>query len=30
MYRLTDGRIAERWAVNDHLTMLRQLGTFTT
>ena len=26
MYRLTDGRIAERWAVNDLLTMLVQLG----
>jgi predicted ester cyclase len=26
MYRLTGGRIAERWAVRDDLTMLRQLG----
>jgi predicted ester cyclase len=26
MYRLADGRIAERWAVNDHLGMLLQLG----
>jgi predicted ester cyclase len=26
MYRFTDGRIAERWAVRDDLTMLRQLG----
>ncbi len=26
MYRVTDGRIAERWAVNDLLTMLVQLG----
>lgn len=26
MYRLTDGRIVERWAVNDHLAMLLQLG----
>ena len=26
IYRLTDGRIAERWAVRDDLTMLRQLG----
>lgn len=26
MYRVSDGRIAERWAVNDHLAMLLQLG----
>ena len=26
MYRFEDGRIAERWAVRDDLTMLRQLG----
>ena len=26
MYRLADGRIVERWAVNDHLTWLLQLG----
>lgn len=26
MYRLVDGRIAERWAVRDDLGMLRQLG----
>jgi predicted ester cyclase len=26
MYRVTDGRIAERWAVNDLLAMLVQLG----
>jgi predicted ester cyclase len=26
MYRLTEGRIAERWAVRDDLTMMRQLG----
>lgn len=26
MYRLRDGRIAERWAVRDDLGMLRQLG----
>jgi predicted ester cyclase len=26
MYRLTGGRIAERWAVRDDLTMRRQLG----
>jgi predicted ester cyclase len=26
IYRLADGRIAERWAVRDDLTMLRQLG----
>lgn len=25
MYRVTDGRITERWAVNDHLAMLLQL-----
>lgn len=26
MYRLRDGKIAERWAVRDDLGMLRQLG----
>lgn len=26
IYRLADGRIAERWAVRDDLGMLRQLG----
>ena len=26
MFRLSGGRIAERWAVRDDLTMLRQLG----
>lgn len=26
LYRLDTGRIAERWAVRDDLTMLRQLG----
>jgi predicted ester cyclase len=26
MYRLIDGRIAERWAVRDDLGMMRQLG----
>ena len=26
MYRFEGGRIAERWAVRDDLTMLRQLG----
>lgn len=26
LYRIQDGRIAERWAVRDDLTMLRQLG----
>jgi predicted ester cyclase len=26
IYRLVDGRITERWAVRDDLTMLRQLG----
>ena len=29
MYRVTGGRIAERWAVRDDLTMLRQLGALT-
>jgi predicted ester cyclase len=28
MYRLADGKIAERWAVRDDLGMLRQLGAF--
>ena len=26
MYRLVDGRIAERWAVRDDLRMMLQLG----
>lgn len=26
VYRLQDGKIAERWAIRDDLTMLRQLG----
>jgi predicted ester cyclase len=26
MYRIADGRIAERWAVRDDLGMMRQLG----
>ena len=26
MYRLQDGRIAERWAVRDDLAMIQQLG----
>jgi predicted ester cyclase len=26
IYRIRDGRICERWAVRDDLTMLRQLG----
>jgi len=26
MYRVIDGRISERWAVNDHLAWLLQLG----
>jgi predicted ester cyclase len=26
MYRFEGGQIAERWAVRDDLTMLRQLG----
>lgn len=30
VYRLVDGRIAERWAVRDDLTMLRQLGALPT
>ncbi len=29
IYRLADGRIAERWAVRDDLTMLRQLGAIS-
>jgi ketosteroid isomerase-like protein len=27
-YRIRDGKIAERWAMRDDLTMLRQLGAF--
>jgi len=30
MYRFHDGRIAERWAVRDDLTMLRQLRGLPT
>jgi hypothetical protein len=29
MYRIAGDRIAERWAVNDHLAMLLQLGAIT-
>jgi predicted ester cyclase len=29
MYRLVDGRIVERWAVNDLLAMLLQLGAIS-
>ncbi|MGH3452730.1 MAG: ester cyclase [Haloechinothrix sp.] len=29
-YRIQDGKIAERWAMRDDLTMLRQLGAFTS
>jgi ketosteroid isomerase-like protein len=29
-YRIQDGKIAERWAVRDDLTMLRQLGAFSS
>lgn len=29
LYRLRDGRITDRWAVRDDLTMLRQLGAFS-
>ena len=28
-YRIQDGKIAERWAMRDDLTMLRQLGALT-
>ena len=30
MYRFREGRIAERWAVRDDLTMLRQLHALPT
>lgn len=30
MYRLRDGRISERWAIRDDLTMMRQLGADPT
>lgn len=30
LYRLHDGRITDRWAVRDDLTMLRQLGGIPT
>lgn len=30
IYRLADGKIAERWAIRDDLTMMRQLGAITT
>jgi hypothetical protein len=26
MYRFVDGKIAERWAIRDDLSVLRQLG----
>jgi predicted ester cyclase len=29
-YRIQDGKMAERWAMRDDLTMLRQLGAFTS
>lgn len=29
MYRMADGRIAERWAVRDDLGMMQQLGSLT-
>jgi len=29
-YRIQDGKIAERWAIRDDLTMLRQLGAITS
>ena len=29
-YRIQDGKIAERWAMRDDLTMLRQLGAITS
>jgi ketosteroid isomerase-like protein len=29
-YRIRDGKIAERWAMRDDLTMLRQLGALST
>lgn len=29
-YRIEDGRITERWAMRDDLTMLRQLGGLPT
>ena len=28
-YRVNDHRVVERWAVNDHLAMLLQLGVIT-
>jgi steroid delta-isomerase-like uncharacterized protein len=28
IYRLRDGKIVERWAVEDSVTLLRQLGAF--
>ena len=29
-YRIQEGKIAERWAMRDDITMLRQLGAFTS
>ena len=29
-YRIQDAKIAERWAMRDDVTMLRQLGAFTS
>jgi hypothetical protein len=30
IYRVADGRLAERWVVRDDLTMLRQLGALAS
>jgi predicted ester cyclase len=29
MFRVTDGKIAARWGVEDHLGLLRQLGALS-